>query len=246
MCTPIHKRHKPRFLFFFRRTNRGFWKRFRHNGRAKILGHNGCSMAPSIAHTMMGLGLGKNGCVLWIKGKTPPHFLGVIDDLNNLMIQDRICQGRMVHNYSSVMQHDRPSTVGASADCSGMMTLICSLFSSPCCCSQAKQALFVGKKDWDSFSCSVSMEVPTTSSNWDESPQVNATPLTSHFVALECCPEIANRTSGVIQILLSDIFLDSGDSTERRCWGATVPSSKWQWNIPIFRTFIFKWYIFHW
>ena len=39
-------------------------------GRAvRILGPNGCSMAASIAHTMMGPGLGENGCVLWINGK---------------------------------------------------------------------------------------------------------------------------------------------------------------------------------
>ena len=44
------------------------------------LGPNGSSVANSIAHTMMGLGLGKNGCVLWIKGKKSSHFLGVIDD----------------------------------------------------------------------------------------------------------------------------------------------------------------------
>jgi len=39
-------------------------------GRVEIPGPNGCSMAASIAHTMMGPGLGENGCVLWKNGKT--------------------------------------------------------------------------------------------------------------------------------------------------------------------------------
>ena len=94
----------------------------------------------------------------------------------------------MVHNYSSAGQNDRPNAFGASADCSGRMTLICnSLFSSPCCC--CSQAGFVGtKKDSDSFSCSVSMDVPTT--HWDDSPQVYVTYSSTHFSQLPggCCP----------------------------------------------------------
>ena len=125
----------------------------------------------------------------------------------------------MVHNYSSVGQNDRPNAFGASADCSGRMTLICnSLFSSPCCC--CSQAGFVGtKKDSDSFSCSVSMEVPT--SHWDDSQEVYVTYSSTHFSQLpgRCCPcSKANRTSGVIEVLLNQTFFDSattGDSTEQ-------------------------------
>ena len=121
----------------------------------KLLGPNGRSMAASIAHTMMGLGLGKNGCVLWIKGKKSSQFLGVIDDFKNLIIQDSTysctCQGRMVHNYFSVGQNDRgPKCCRCCRDdCSGRMTLICnsSFSSSCCCCCSFLQALLVQKKD---------------------------------------------------------------------------------------------------
>ena len=75
LCTSIHKSYKPRF-FFFPKDKPQFLTKIPAFGRANFPGPNGCSMAASIAHTMMGLGLGKNGCVLWIKGKKSSQFFG--------------------------------------------------------------------------------------------------------------------------------------------------------------------------
>ena len=66
MSRTIHKHYKPRFFF----PEPQILTKIPAFGRAaRILEPNGCSMATSIAHTMMGPGLGENGCVLWINGK---------------------------------------------------------------------------------------------------------------------------------------------------------------------------------
>ena len=74
-------------------------------------------MEASIAHTMMGPGLGENGCVLWVnEKKINSIFWGF------MKIVSKILWFIMVYDYSFVGRNDRPRAVGATADCSGRMT----------------------------------------------------------------------------------------------------------------------------
>ena len=114
---------------------------------------------------------------------------------------------------SSVGRNDRPSVVGASADCSVRMKLICNSEFHLHDVAAVKQALLVQKMDLDSASCSVSMEVPTIC---DDSPQVYITYSSIHFLTV-ARGMLPNRMSGVIQVLLNQMFFNTstrGDSAE--------------------------------